>query len=76
MTKKHFNSFSGKKDLTKNTSSYADVCSAITTLLVVIALQVQVEWDLLFVRSVLPVNCFKLYIRNLKFIKKNILSKL
>ncbi|MCL2039908.1 MAG: hypothetical protein FWG85_05720 [Bacteroidetes bacterium] len=31
MTKKHFNSFSGKKDLTNNTSSYASVCSDITT---------------------------------------------
>ena len=31
MYNEHFNLFSGKKDLTKNTSSYADVCSAITT---------------------------------------------
>ncbi|MCL2039109.1 MAG: hypothetical protein FWG85_01610 [Bacteroidetes bacterium] len=31
MYNEHFNSFSGKKDLTKNTSSYADTCSAITT---------------------------------------------
>ncbi|MCL2039231.1 MAG: hypothetical protein FWG85_02245 [Bacteroidetes bacterium] len=31
MTKKHFNLISGKKDLTNNTSSYADICSKITT---------------------------------------------